>query len=101
MNAGSGFAGHADWRLPTLAELQSLVDYTVVASPAIDPVFDTGCSGSCTVTGCSCTPSGRHWTLSSVASNTQRAWFVSFDLGFVDNDAKDASYSGRAVRTLP
>lgn len=53
------------------------------------------------MTGCSCTPSGRHWTLSSVASNTQRAWFVSFDLGFVDNDAKDASYSGRAVRTLP
>ena len=38
------FAGHADWRLPSAKELQSLVDYTrspdTTGSAAIDPVFD-------------------------------------------------------------
>ena len=37
------FLGHADWRVPSVKELQSLVDYTrspdTSQSPAIDPVF--------------------------------------------------------------
>jgi hypothetical protein len=37
------FLGHADWRLPSVKELQSIVDYTrspeTSQSPAIDPVF--------------------------------------------------------------
>ena len=38
------FLGHADWRLPSVKELQSIVDYTrspdTSQSPAIDPVFN-------------------------------------------------------------
>ena len=38
------FLGHADWRLPSVKELQSIVDYTrspdTTHSPAIDPVFN-------------------------------------------------------------
>ncbi len=37
------YAGHSDWRLPNLKELQSIVDYTrspkTTKSPAIDPLF--------------------------------------------------------------
>ena len=39
------FLGHADWRLPNVKELQSLVDYSrspdTSHSPAIDPVFSS------------------------------------------------------------
>lgn len=35
---GTGFAGHSDWRMPTLQELQSIVDYGR-SNFAIDPVF--------------------------------------------------------------
>ncbi|THB65758.1 MAG: DUF1566 domain-containing protein [Desulfovibrio sp.] len=41
----SEYAGHTDWRLPNVKELQSIVDYTrspdTTGSAAIDPIFTT------------------------------------------------------------
>ena len=41
---GLTYAGHSDWRLPSVKELQSIVDYTrspdTTGSAAIDPVFN-------------------------------------------------------------
>ena len=98
LNSGGGFAGHTDWRLPTLDELEGIVDYAKPTSPVVNAVFDTGCSGSCTVTTCSCTAPGRTWSGSSEAINTLNAWFVDFSSGDVGHDTKDTDYSVRAVR---
>ena len=38
MNAGQGFAGHNDWRMPNVRELQSILDYGRL-QPMIDPTF--------------------------------------------------------------
>ena len=41
---GTEFVGYSDWRLPSVKELQSIVDYTrspgTSGSPAIDPIFN-------------------------------------------------------------
>lgn len=42
LNSGGCFAGTCDWRLPTLSELQTILDGTAstcAASPCIDPIF--------------------------------------------------------------
>jgi len=99
LNAGAGFAGHTDWRLPTREELQAIVDYADASSPVINAAFDTSCTSSCTVTTCSCTSPDRHWTSDLVAVGAAgRAWFVNFGVGDVGDDSRDTDYNARAVR---
>ena len=77
------FAGHDDWRLPNVKELQSIVDYAV-DGPSIDPVFgDTA---------------ERYWSSSTLAGDPTTAWVVGFKIGFVDNDDKSVPHFVRAVR---
>jgi len=101
LNAGGGFAGHTDWRLPTLAELHALVDYGDPTSPFVNAVFDTGCNGSCTVTTCSCTNPSRYWTNTSHAGIAADAWVVDPGNGEIIRDTKDTDYAARAVRSGP
>jgi hypothetical protein len=98
LNAGSGFAGHTDWRLPTLEELQGLVDYADASNPTIVSIFDSGCSASCDGSACSCTSPERTWTDDLVPSIVGNAWVVEFGDGSVLNDTRDTDYSVRAVR---
>ncbi len=88
-NGKCGFAGHRDWRLPNVNELQSLVDHDVF-NPSIDPKFNANCGPNpCTVDGaggtekCSCTPYGWYWSSSSYVAGPSLAWEVEFSTGGV------------------
>jgi len=79
------FAGHADWRVPNVRDLLSIVNYAVYR-PAVSAAFNTGCTAGCTVLMCSCTgaslPSG-YWSSTTFALFTGVAWAVDFDFGLV------------------
>ena len=96
-NGGAGFAGHTDWRLPNLRELQSIVNYER-AGVAVASEFDTGCAPGCSVTACSCTEPSALWTSTTFMADPAAAWVVDFANGFVGNAAKTDSWHVRAVR---
>jgi len=99
---GAAFAGHADWRVPTLEELESLVDRTR-ANPATAPEFSSpGCDAGCddpTDVTCSCTALRFYWSSTPVAERGSRAWSVRFDLGTVEAGGLTFDVPVRAVRT--
>ena len=73
-----GFAGHQDWRMPNVKEMQSIIDYSQ-NFPAVSLAFKWMCGDGCSLmgeTGCSCTSTGRYWTSTTVIGNPDRAWFV-------------------------
>ncbi len=83
---GLELAGHRDWRLPNVRELQSIVDYGRFA-PAIDSVFIAFSSW--------------YWSSTSGTVSPDHAWAVHFHSGVVDgpSDGKRYNCCVRAVRT--
>ena len=79
--------GAADWRLPTVRELQGIVDYGVgLPGPTIDPAFFANTTGSA------------FWSASSHARNVNHGWLVYFDDGRVFEDSRDLGFKVRLVR---
>jgi uncharacterized protein DUF1566 len=79
-------AGHADWRLPALIELESIRDFTV-SNPAID------------VTVFPDTVSKEYWSSTPLAGPAPgSAWFVFFYFGDTDNDVENKAHYVRCVR---
>jgi hypothetical protein len=85
-----GFAGHCDWRLPTNAELQTILlqPFPCGTQPCIDSTFG---------------PSNdtNHWSSTTDSVVPARAWAVSFFNGLVNNASKTLNNSARAVRSGP
>lgn len=81
----SCFLDHCDWRLPSIMELQTIVNTSY--SPTIDPIFGP-------------TASGFYWSATTFAGDTVYAWGVFFNFqGLVAKDNKDARPFVRAVRS--
>jgi len=80
-----GFAGHRDWRLANVKELQSIVNYQNF-NPAVSSEFNTGCVPTCTVLTCSCTASAAsdYWSSTTLADSPNDAWGVLFFNGGVN-----------------
>jgi hypothetical protein len=81
---GLSFAGHDDWRLPNVRELQSIVDYGR-SIPSIEPGFGAS--------------SGWYWSSTRFAGNPDGAWYVDFGYGRVGLGGKESRGYVRAVRS--
>jgi hypothetical protein len=81
-----GFAGRCDWRIPTIAELQSIVSTPPCLGPCIDPIF-----GSTRVL---------YWSSTTSNSNADDGWLLDFSNASVGTDSKGFAAFVRAVRTV-
>ena len=85
--ASAHLGGLGDWRLPSVVELMSLVDYGRT-QPAIDPIaFPTT------------SPHGTdgYWTSTACASVSGAVWYVSFETGFYGVQPSDYTRLARCV----
>lgn len=102
LNAGVGFAGKTDWRVPSIMELLSLVNYgnTDSTGPATFPEFHSNCAADCTVLACNCTTDSRQWSSTAALAQTSGsyAFGVSFELGSAVLGDRSSDYPVRAVR---
>lgn len=89
---GVGYAGRDDWRVPTLAELQSILAEPNLCSvsPCVDPVFNNG-NGNFTA-------SSYYWSSTELGDDPLGVWVVGFSYGLVGAAYKTGEYHARAVR---
>ena len=80
-------AGYADWRMPNIEELLSIVDYERI-NPAID------------VDAFPNTLSSDYWSSTTFAYLSGYAWYVNFGSGYGSSHGKSNAYYVRAVRSV-
>ena len=85
------FAGHCDWRLPSIVELQGIVDATQGVC--------AGGSGACIDPAFGPTTATLYWSATSDSGTPDSAWIgVFYEGGPVSAGTKGSLFSVRAVR---
>jgi len=82
---GRNLGGSTSWRLPNIKELESLTDDTRW-NPSIDTSKFPNAYAS------------YYWSSTSFAGNPGSAWYVDFDLGYVNAANKNSAFYVRCVR---
>ena len=77
---------HDDWRLPTLLELQSIIDYKRY-DPALERGFYFGLSKN-------------YWSSTLYADDKERAWDVNFKSGSSEHNRHSYDFYVRCVRSV-
>ncbi|MGD9972819.1 MAG: DUF1566 domain-containing protein [Desulfatirhabdiaceae bacterium] len=81
-------AGHDDWRMPTIKELDTIADLSR-SSPAINTYYFSD------------TAKAKYWSATTRAEKTSEAWVIDFTYGDDANTAKTTKLYVRAVRGGP
>jgi hypothetical protein len=101
LNTPPCFAGHCDWRIPNVKELQGIVNYQYSDAgrqPTVSREFRANCAENCAPATCSCTAREFYWSSTTNMDYPTGAWFVSFRSGEVGHASRSESYAVRAVR---
>jgi hypothetical protein len=84
----ANYGGYSDWRMPTVKELQSIVDYSsAYPGPTINTTYFPN------------TVASYYWSSTPLASSTSYAWYVDFYYGNVNYYVKSDFNYVRAVRS--
>lgn len=86
----TNLCGHADWRVPTILELQGIVDYSKDHSLGDGPAIDSAWFIN--------SISENYWSSTALAGDASQAWNVDFRCGVVGYCGRNALYAVRLVR---
>ena len=86
-NNNGGFAGYADWRVPNIAELVSLVEEQCTGPSINDSIFPN-------------TENTFIWTSSPDFNNDRGSWSVHFNIGTTATLERDGTFQVRLVRSV-